>query len=192
MPCALTQICAAKKAFPYSGIFAPLQPGTPPFRLGPVGFKLCTRQPRTGAAIENPTLFTMKRVLTPTSKVERHGEGVGPATDDDIEQRAKELARIAGRKEVTDDDRANARAEFLDRNLPDPVNEDAESMQSRSRDPSDPPVERGRQAPEYMDVDEKTNLERLALEGVEEAQHDQMMSARQPGTPPSQRRRPKN
>jgi hypothetical protein len=133
----------------------------------------------------------MKRALNSTSKVEQHGDGLGVATEADIERRARELARIAGRREVTEQDRQNARAEFQDQNLPDPVNEDAESMQSRSRDPSDPPAERGRQAPEYVDTDEKTNLERLTLEGVEEAQHDQMMSARRPDAPHSPRRRGK-
>jgi hypothetical protein len=58
------------------------------------------------------------------------------------------------------------------------VNEDAESMQSMSRDPSDPLVDRGRQVPEYGGDDEKTALEHLALEGVEEAQHEQMLEAR--------------
>ena len=60
----------------------------------------------------------------------------------------------------------------------DAVNEDAESMQSMSRDPSDPMVDRGRQVPEYGGDDEKAALEHLALEGVEEAQHEQMLEAR--------------
>ena len=67
-----------------------------------------------------------------------------------------------------------------DRHLPDAVNEDAESMRSMSRDPSDPMVDRGRQVPEYGGDDEKAALEQLALEGVEEAQHDQMVEARHP------------
>ena len=37
---------------------------------------------------------------------------------------------------------------------------------------------RGRQAPEYGGNDEKTALEHLALEGVEEAQHEQMLASR--------------
>ena len=71
-----------------------------------------------------------------------------------------------------------AHAEFRDCHLPDAVNEDAESMQSMSRDPSDPPVDRGHQVPEYGGDDEKAALEHLALEGVEEAQHEQMLEAR--------------
>ena len=97
---------------------------------------------------------------------------------DDIERRARELALIANRTEPNEDDRARAVAEFRDRHLPDAVNEDAESMRSMSRDPSDPPADRGRQAPEYGGDDEKTALENLALEGVEEAQHEQMLASR--------------
>src|SRR5262245_1884860 len=108
-----------------------------------------------------------------TPKIEVRGEGVSAFSLADIERRAKELALIDNRVAPTDGDRARARAEFCDRYLPDAVNEDAESMQSMSRDPSDPPVDRGRRAPEYGGDDEKTALEHLALEGVEEAQHEQ-------------------
>jgi hypothetical protein len=111
-------------------------------------------------------------------KVEQRGRPVGVNSRKDVERRAKDIALIAGRTEVNDVDRAQARAELLDRNLPPTVAEDAESMQSLSRDPSDPATDRGRQAPEYIDVDEKQAVERLALEGVEEAQHEQMVQAR--------------
>jgi hypothetical protein len=111
-------------------------------------------------------------------KIVVRGEGVSGFSPDDIERRALELALIDNRTIANDVDRARARAEFGDQHLPDAVNEDAESMQSMSRDPSDPPVDRGRQVPEYGGDDEKTALEHLALEGVEEAQHDQMIAAR--------------
>jgi hypothetical protein len=110
--------------------------------------------------------------------VELRGKGVGGFTEADVERRAKELALIDNRTEATDDDRAAALNEFRDQHLPDAVNEDAESMQSMSRDPSDPMVDRGRQVPEYGGDDEKAALEHLALEGVEEAQHEQMLEAR--------------
>ncbi len=111
-------------------------------------------------------------------KVELRGEGVSGFSDADIEKRARELALIEDRKDVTDTDREQARLEFRDRHLPDAVNEDADSMQSMSRDPSDPMTDRGRQVPEYGGEDEKAALEHLALEGVEEAQHEQMLAAR--------------
>lgn len=106
------------------------------------------------------------------------GKGVGSFTKADVERRAAELALIDNRTEVTEEDRVAALAEFHDRHLPDGVNEDADSMQSMSRDPSDPIVDRGRKIPEYGGDDEKAALEHLALEGVEEAQHEQMLESR--------------
>lgn len=114
-------------------------------------------------------------------KVELHGQGTGGFTAADLEQRAQELAEIDNRAVVTAEDRERARAELLDRDLPPALNEDADTMSSLSRDPSDPATDRGRQAPEYTDSDEQTTLQRLALEGVEEAQHDQMTAARDKG-----------
>ena len=110
--------------------------------------------------------------------MELRGNGLGGFTKADVERRAVELALIDNRTEPTEEDLAAALAEFNDRHLPDAVNEDAESMQSMSRDPSDPMVDRGRQVPTYGGEDEKTALEQLALEGVEEAQHEQMLESR--------------
>jgi hypothetical protein len=123
-------------------------------------------------------------------KIELHGRGVGGFSPEDVERRARELALIDDRPEATDQDRERARAEFQDLNLPDAINEDADSMQSMSRDPSDPMVDRGRQIPEYGVEDEKTALERMTLEGVEEAQHEQMIEARNSVDDPD-RSRPK-
>src|SRR3954465_3263324 len=111
-------------------------------------------------------------------KMELGGKGVGGFSEADIERRALALALIDGRTGITHEDRTRAVAEFRDAELPDAVNEDAESMQSMSRDPSDPISDRGRQVPTYGGEDEKTMLEPLALEGVEEAQHEQMLESR--------------
>jgi hypothetical protein len=115
---------------------------------------------------------------TNTPKIELSGKGLGAASPAEVQQRARELALIAGRTEANDEDRRQAHAEFQDRNLPAGINEDADSMRSLSRDPSDPMADRGRQVPEYGGDDEKAGLEKLALEGVEEAQHEQMLQAR--------------
>lgn len=114
----------------------------------------------------------------PLPKVEIKGEGVGGFTRADVDRRALELALIDNRTEVTDADREAALAEFGDRHLPDAINEDEDTMQSMSRDPSDPIVDRGHQVPIYGGDDEKAALEHLALEGVEEAAHEQMLEAR--------------
>lgn len=107
-----------------------------------------------------------------------HGQGVGAFTKADIERRAREIALIAGHNTVTAEDRMRARNELFNRDLPATVSEDADSMQSRSRDPSDPAVTRGHQVPEHNEPDEQQEIEKLAVEGVEEAQHDQMIEAR--------------
>jgi hypothetical protein len=53
-------------------------------------------------------------------------------------------------------------------------------VDSLSRDPSDPPANRGKQIPdqEEPDDDETAQSERLVEEGVDEAEHDQMLAAR--------------
>jgi hypothetical protein len=107
-----------------------------------------------------------------------HGEGVGAFTKADIERRAHEIALIDGRKTITAEDRQRARAELFNRDLPATVSEDADTMQSRSRDPSDPAVSRGHQVPDHNEPDEQQEIEKLAVEGVEEAQHEQMIEAR--------------
>jgi hypothetical protein len=114
-----------------------------------------------------------------TPKIQLSGQGMGVYSQADIDRRAAELALIDNRTEVTDEDRALALAEFQDRDLPDTVTEDEDTMLSMSRDPSDPMVDRGRQTPEYTsEADQKTVVEKLALEGVEEAQHEQMVQSR--------------
>lgn len=113
-----------------------------------------------------------------SQKLEVRGKGVGGFSEGDLDRRAREIARIENRDEPSESDRAQALAEFRDRNLPDAVNEDADSMQSLSRDPSEPLSDRGHQIPEYGTDDEKAALEKMALEGVEEAQHEQMLESR--------------
>ena len=113
------------------------------------------------------------------------GAGREPAASETAEtaiaRRAREIAPIAQGPEVSAPDREEALADFRTRDLPDAINEDADSMQSMSRDPSDPMTNRGRQVPDYAGEDEKTALEHLALEGVEEAQDEQMVAARNAG-----------
>jgi hypothetical protein len=63
--------------------------------------------------------------------------------------------------------------------LPPDLDENENSTDSLSRDPSDPPANRGRQIPEYAEADEEEQIERTVLEGVEEAQHEQMVAGGQ-------------
>ncbi len=106
-----------------------------------------------------------------------HAHGVGEASTREVAERAQEIAGTEGRPEATIDDREQAETELLGGGLPPLLEDDAETMDSLSRDPSDPPAHHGRQIPN-QEVNDDENTERLVMEGVEEAQHDQMLSAR--------------
>lgn len=107
-----------------------------------------------------------------------HGTETGEISDVTIEERAREIALLAGRDEPTAEDRKLALRELQGRSL---IHEDA-SDDSRpsvaiTRDPSEPPSVPGHQvlAPTG---DPEDIPARLVEEGVEEAQHEQMIAAR--------------
>ena len=56
--------------------------------------------------------------------------------------------------------------------------EDENAESGISRDPSEPASVNGHEIPLQEGPDEETAVERLALEGVEEAQHEQMLASR--------------
>lgn len=121
----------------------------------------------------------MKNVTRPTQgKILIHDRGAGSITPGDIERRARELASIDGRAVAGVDDRERAARELRGETIQ-PASDDAvESTKSLSRDPSDPLSDRGLQRPNYEGSDEEKVSERMVAEGVEEAQHDQMLAAR--------------
>ncbi len=114
-------------------------------------------------------------------KILLHGRGTGDLTDENVEQRARENAVIRGRSadRITEEDRAEAWAELQGALSPDTTDSDGQSVGSLSRDPSEPVSVPGRQVINHEGDDEATTVERLANEGVEEAQHDQMLAARE-------------
>lgn len=116
----------------------------------------------------------------PPGRILRHGHSADEVTAEAIEVRARELALIDGRpsNQVTEEDRRQSRADLLGENLPATAQDDAESAGGLSRDPAEPVSRTGHPAPEQTTVDEQDVAERLTLEGVEEAQHDQMLAAR--------------
>lgn len=118
---------------------------------------------------------------SPQRKILLHGQGTGDLTDDVVEARARENAVIRGRSadRVGEEDRAEAWAELHGERLPDTADSDGESAGAISRDPSEPVSVPGRQVRNVDADDESSAIERLASEGVEEAQHDQMLAARQ-------------
>jgi len=107
-----------------------------------------------------------------------HGAEAGEITLGMIERRAQEIALIEGRDTISDEDRRLALQELQGRELPDTTADDSPTIAlSLNRDPSDPISVPGHQTPIYNEADDDIN-ERLAIEGIEEAQHDQMLAAR--------------
>ncbi|MET0263956.1 MAG: hypothetical protein ABW223_13720 [Rariglobus sp.] len=112
-------------------------------------------------------------------KILFHGAEAGQITNTMIERRAHENALIDGRASASAEDRRAARQELQGDALPDTVSNDSASIAlSMNRDPSDPVSVPGHQIPDHNDGDDQDMIERLAIEGVEEAQHDQMLAAR--------------
>ncbi|MDF3057495.1 MAG: hypothetical protein K0R17_1710 [Rariglobus sp.] len=122
----------------------------------------------------------MKKKNDQTGRILRHGKRAAEVTDEAIAIRARELAIIDGRsaEEVTEEDLARSRAELRGEHLPDTTLEDAVATAALTRDPSEPASHTGVQAPEQNEPEDQEVMERLVLEGVEEAQHDQMLADR--------------
>ncbi len=117
---------------------------------------------------------------TPSGRILRHGQRADGVTVESIEARARELALIDGRpaSQVTDADRELGRSELNGELIPVPTLQDAEPSAHLTRDPGEPVTETGSQTPMLNEPDDQVVAERLVLEGVEEAQHDQMLAAR--------------
>jgi hypothetical protein len=121
----------------------------------------------------------MKNFNDPISgKISIHANGLGETTKTEIAERALELAVIEGRAAATKEDFDRARAELSGSTIPPTSGSEESSMDSLSRDPSDPPANHGHQTPNREGTDDDVAVERLVAEGVEEAQHDQMLAAR--------------
>lgn len=113
-----------------------------------------------------------------SGKILLHGADAGEITRSMIERRAHEIALIDGRHTTSLADRRSARSELQGRELPETTLDDSPSIAlSLSRDYSDPVSVPGHQTPTYHESDDDL-IERLAIEGIEEAQHDQMLAAR--------------
>jgi hypothetical protein len=114
------------------------------------------------------------------AKILLHGKGVGSISERDVERRARELASINGvpPKVISEEFIVQARRELRGEDLPPSSTEDSESIGGLTRNPSEPPSDPGHKIPDIEEPDGQQDQELLAEEGVEEAQHDQMLAAR--------------
>jgi hypothetical protein len=109
------------------------------------------------------------------------GEEAGGITKADIERRARELALIrTGSEAYSEEDLLLAQRELFGEDTPAATTEDDEANVFITRDPAEPRGIPGQQRKEIApeEGEENDDPERLAIQGVEEAQHDQMVESR--------------
>lgn len=120
----------------------------------------------------------MKNITTLTEgKILNRGAGAGVFSPKDVDQRAREIALIEGRTVPRRDDHKRALGELRGRDLPPLSDSDGAGSGGMTRDPSQPVTQFGREQPNREGPDEQKVMERLVTEGVEEAQHEQMVEA---------------
>lgn len=107
-----------------------------------------------------------------------HGHGLGTATEEMVQARAKEIAVINGREgdQVLDFDVEQARRELQGEERLNPTPTPGESLPESERwNPV--PGTRGRKAANLSAPDEQTFAEKLVEEGVADAELDQQIEA---------------
>ena len=113
-------------------------------------------------------------------KISLHGNGMGVASPEDIERRAREIAMIDERDpdQFTEADWAQARKELLGAEHPTPPEETKQNAEM-TEEWEVTASSRGHRAPRPgTEEEEETVGENLVNGGVEEATHDQMLEAR--------------
>ena len=122
----------------------------------------------------------MKEQKPISGKISVHGNGVGVASPEDIERRAREIALIDERNpdEFTDADWSQARQELMGVENNDPPEENDQNIKLE-REWEVTPDNRGHRVPRPgVEEDEETVGEQLVTDGREEAARDQMLEAR--------------
>jgi hypothetical protein len=119
-----------------------------------------------------------KNTPPPSRKFFVHHEGTGVPDQSDLRKRAEELALIAGHAEPTAVDFDQARRELGGEAIPATSDVERRRRRTVSRDPSEPPGDAGEENSNQEPIDEQMPAERLVLDGVEEAQHEQMLADR--------------
>jgi len=116
----------------------------------------------------------------PAGKITLHGSGLGVASPEEVEKRAREIAMIDERDpdEFTDEDWNQARRELLGEPASPPP-EESEEAAKLEEEWEVTPDDRGHRVPRPgVDENEESVGEHLVTDGVEEASHDQMLEAR--------------
>lgn len=113
----------------------------------------------------------------PIGKIVTGSDGLGTVTQEMVDERARELARTDGRTEANESDRLQAKEELLgpgaDTTGPEAGGEGLEQVTAWD----DSPADHGSQSRDILPEDEANIAEVLVQEGLEEAEHDQRVSA---------------
>jgi len=120
----------------------------------------------------------MKRNKEDKGRISQRGRGLGTVTKPMVRKRARELAVVSGRSEgqVLDSDVEQARRELTGQEQLNPQPTAAEQLPEEQR--WEPVAESvGQQAPTIQPPDEQTAAAQLVEEGVQDAEHDQMVKA---------------
>lgn len=112
----------------------------------------------------------------PNAKILAGNSGLGVPSPEQVDARALELAKMDGRSDANEADVRAARAELLRRDEP----EQSPEVDERTEDLMtwDEPVgSTGTRAPKVGPDDEFAGVQDLVEEGIEEADHDQRLTA---------------
>ncbi len=118
----------------------------------------------------------MKRNQIEDGRISDHFRGMGTVTREMVLRRGREIAIINGRqpRDMLDSDFDQARRELTGEGEMSPQEEAIESLPESERwDPVPGAV--GRKVPKFPPDEDQTENEKLVHEGMEEAEHDQML-----------------
>lgn len=119
----------------------------------------------------------MKQERYEEGRFSRQGQGLGTVTEEMVKARAREIAVINGRDEdqLLDSDLTRARRELTGEERLNPQASAEETLSEEQRGTGVP--ESGHRVEAVPAPDEQTFAEKLVEEGVQDAEHDQMVQA---------------
>ena len=108
-----------------------------------------------------------------------HGSGMGMATEEEIERRARELAELDDRPadSVNDEDRRRARVELRGQDIDTAIGSETKSTAEGPRNPADTKVQHGEEAARRKPLEDQQFMEEEIKEGVREAEHERSVRA---------------
>src|SRR5215213_3741642 len=118
----------------------------------------------------------MDKMRTPMAKIVVHSRGLGAPTPDLVRQRAEELATINGHAEYTEGDWQQARIELHGAHSPDGALSEEMAIATMVSEPDMLAVNVGHHTERVRLDDDRNLVEELWLEGMEEAEHERMLS----------------